>query len=171
MMKHFLKSKEGGVALEFAIVSPIFFALLFAIVEYSVFYYIQTTVGRLNLETSRLIRTGIAQNKTMSSSDFVDRYCDILGVFPDCAMRFSLDVAAFDSFADLAASTDRNRCEKTGDAGSDFDLGDEFQVVRVRVCYFYPILVPGLGVFLPRDSSGRAAIQKTRILRVEQITV
>jgi len=50
----YLHANDGGVAIEFAIIGPVFIALVTAVFEYAAFVYVERIVERENREISRL---------------------------------------------------------------------------------------------------------------------
>ncbi|RZA23118.1 MAG: pilus assembly protein, partial [Proteobacteria bacterium] len=58
--------QKGSAAIEFALIAPVFFALLMGIIEGGLVYVSQATLQNGVSEMSRLVRTGQAQSGGMS---------------------------------------------------------------------------------------------------------
>jgi len=71
----------------------------------------------------------------------------------------------------LAANSDPNFCRVNGNAGSNFNPGQPFEVVRVRVCYLYDPLLIGAAKIVEPDTNGNIPVDKTRIFRVEPFSL
>lgn len=58
------RDEKGAVAIEFAILAPVFFALIFAIIETSMGFFAQQVLESALQDSTRLIRTGQSQTGT-----------------------------------------------------------------------------------------------------------
>ncbi|MEL7486542.1 MAG: TadE/TadG family type IV pilus assembly protein [Pseudomonadota bacterium] len=56
------KDRNGAAAVEFALVAPVFFALMFAILEAGIFFFVDAAVTEANARAARLVRTGQARD-------------------------------------------------------------------------------------------------------------
>ena len=54
----FFRKNDGATIIEFAIVAPIFFLIMFGMIEFGLFMYHRTTVERIAVEISRLVSIG-----------------------------------------------------------------------------------------------------------------
>jgi TadE-like protein len=63
-------ARKAGVALEFAIVSPLFLGLIIAIIQVSLNYFVQSMVDRLSNSTALYLRSGVPQIAGMNGSTF-----------------------------------------------------------------------------------------------------
>jgi Flp pilus assembly protein TadG len=77
--------EDGSVAVEFAIIAPVFFFLMFVIAETALVFVAEQVMDNAVFETARLIRTGQAQNADMSSDDFKNEVCARVEIFVDCS--------------------------------------------------------------------------------------
>lgn len=152
-MRSFIKrrrkrNESGSAAVEFALIAPIFFTLLFASMETGLSYF-----GNMILETGvqdvgRLIRTGQAQNANMSQSQFRDQLCDRVRLLLSCDPgKLIIDVRSFASFggAGYLDATEEDG-SLSGDLGA-YDLGSSSlgtgnSIVLVRAFYTWPLFVP-----------------------------
>lgn len=94
--REFLKKNDGVTAIEFAIVAPVFFLLLFFTVEYCVYFFKRSMVHHVLYETARTIQTGEIQLSDTPWTDFVDTYCTESMAIVDCSL-ISFDVRAYAS--------------------------------------------------------------------------
>jgi len=68
----FRRDRKGSAAVEFALVAPIFFALLFAILETGFVFFAGQTLETVTQDVSRLVMTGQAQNIGYTEVQFKD---------------------------------------------------------------------------------------------------
>lgn len=165
-----LKCRSGSSAVEFALVAPLFLALVFSILEAGYFFFVESAVEAANAKAARLIRTGQAQENSISREAFFSEICDVVKLFGDCNERLTVDVARFSSFAALAADTKDPVCR---DADPDavnaipYQAGASRDIVRVRVCYMHKSFNPGLGLNLQKAKNGSVKMLSTSIFRNE----
>ncbi len=69
LVRHFLRRKDGAVAVEYAMVAAPFLALVFAILETSIVFFAGQTLETAAADSARLIMTGQAQKQGFSQAD------------------------------------------------------------------------------------------------------
>jgi len=155
----FLANRRGASAVEFALVAPIFIALMLSIIEAGFFYFVDSAATEATAKASRLIRTGQAQNG-IDPDAFFDEVCNVVKSFGDCNKRLTVDVTSFDNFSDLAADLTDIDCRDSANpsiAGSQFtasDYGAQRDIVRVRICFLHRPVNPALGLKLQKNADG-----------------
>ncbi len=173
-------SQRGSAAVEFALVAPLFFALVFSILEAGWFFFINSAVEQANATAARLIRTGQAQNATdgdgnpiYSRQAFFDEICNVVSTFGDCDEKLTVDISRFASFDALAADISNPVCRDKDDPsieGAQFDASDygaQNEIIRVRVCYLYKPVNPALGVKMKTNKHGFKELVALSIFRNE----
>ena len=174
-MRKLLGCRRGSSAIEFAIVSPVFLALMFSIFEVAWFYFVNATVDSATTDIARYIRTGSAQRDGYTGQDnrddfFTDVVCPRLALFGECEARVTAEVEKFDTFADLAADTKSFTCrDDQPDEINNliFEPGTDNAIVRVRLCLIYDTLNPAIGLSLAKNDAGQRRVTSSFILRVE----
>jgi Flp pilus assembly protein TadG len=144
------RNQDGAAAIEFAIVSPFFFLLMFVIAETAMVFIAEQVMDNALFETARLIRTGQAQQGTwpnpdpdadphaMTEAEFRDMACGSMSVFIDCAgSNFFLDIKSYESFAEMDTTTPLNDDSTFSDPGA-FEFGGPGDIVIVRAYYQWP---------------------------------
>ncbi len=58
----FARDRRGAAAVEFAILAPLFLALVFSILEAGYFFFVSSAVDQATARAARLIRTGAVQS-------------------------------------------------------------------------------------------------------------
>lgn len=61
VLRRFRRSRRGSAAVEFALVAPVFFALLFAIIETALVFFASQVLETVTQNSARMIMTGQAQ--------------------------------------------------------------------------------------------------------------
>ena len=74
-MRRFRRNRRGSAAVEFALVAPVFFALLFAIIETALVFFASQVLETVTQNSARMILTGQAQNAVYTQSQFHDYAC------------------------------------------------------------------------------------------------
>lgn len=164
--------ERGSAAVEFALVAPLFLALLFSILEAGWYFFVRSAVEQAGASASRLIRTGQAQDG-VTRDQFFDKVCRVVDVFGDCNDTLTIDVSRFASFQALAADLSDPVCRDKDDPtieGAQFDeddYGAQREIVRVRICFLYTPINPALGLNLAQSEDGRRKITSVSIFRNE----
>ena len=99
----FKKDKEGATAIEFALLALPFFALLFAILELAIIFFISSTLNFAVSEAGRQIRTGNYQNCGQDS--FKRLVCNNMLTVGDCQNRLRIDVVSGANFGSITLPT------------------------------------------------------------------
>ena len=81
----FRRNRRGSVAVEFALVAPVFFALLFAIIETAMVFFASQVIETMTANSARYIMTGQAQNNNYQASDFKTYVCNQIPAIFSCA--------------------------------------------------------------------------------------
>jgi Flp pilus assembly protein TadG len=153
VMRRGKRGQSGNAAIEFAMIAPIFFLMLFASLETGLAYFANMTLQNGVMETSRLIRTGQAQKANMSKAQFRTQLCNEINMLLSCdASKLYIDVRAFTSFGNPAfpAPIDANG-DMNGGLDS-FQLGQSSMngaqtIVLYRVFYKWQLFTPLFGEY------------------------
>ena len=153
------RNERGSAAVEFAIIAPVFFFLMFVIAETALVFIAEQVMDNAVFETARLIRTGQAQDPpAMSTADFKDEVCNRVSVFISIAnchgTSFYLEVKEFASYSAMVTNNPTIDSDgKFPDAGS-FQFGQSNSIIMVRAYYQWP--TPRfLGIFGPLSLSSQ----------------
>lgn len=138
-LARFGRARDGVTAVEFAMIAPIFFALLLGIFETAFTMLTGQLVETATIDASRLILTGQAQAQGMTKAAFKDAVCGLLPSFLDCSNGVFVDVQVLTAF-DATIST------PTKDGNLDpsafkFVPGGRDDIVMVRVYYKWTGLI------------------------------
>src|SRR3984957_11583012 len=71
VFRRFRRNRRGSAAVEFALIAPVFFALLFAIIETAIMFFASQILETVAQESARQIMTGQAQAAGYSANTFL----------------------------------------------------------------------------------------------------
>src|SRR5512138_2217853 len=77
MLRRFRRNRRGSAAIEFALVAPVFFALLFAIIETALMFFASQVLETIAQNSARMVLTGQAQTGAVTA-------CQVSGVSTAC---------------------------------------------------------------------------------------
>ena len=167
-------NKDGTAAIEFAIVAPIFMALMFSLFEIGWFFYTNSIVDASVADAARLIETGQLQKSTGTDEQkkqaMFNAVCNILHEFGDCTTRLTVEVQTFPDFATLAAANNPATCADAPQAERDaipFSPGTELSIVRVRICFIYTTINPAIGVNVSEPGTNKRRLISQSVFRSE----
>jgi Flp pilus assembly protein TadG len=152
ILRRFRRNRRGSAAVEFALVAPVFFAVLFAIIELALVFFASQILETVTQDTSRLIMTGQAQNASYTQASFKDAVCAKLTVMFDCVNGVSIDVQSYKAFSAVNIA-DPIDAGKNFVPPNNYLPGGPGDIVVVRLFYKWPLFVTGLG-FNPANIAG-----------------
>ena len=162
----FFTCKSGIAAVEFALVAPIFFALIFSLFETGWLMTRTALIDNAVAEVGRTIYTGAAvSDATISQASLKQQICDRTFVISDCLNNLTLEVTTITSLASIPQTGEV--CRDSNDAipkpAATYNPGLSSQISFVRVCISTKIFTPllGVGMALPKNSHGRFEIVST----------
>lgn len=151
-LRRFRRDRRASAAVQFAIVAPLFFGLLFAIIDVALIFFAGQTLETATQMSSRLILTGQAQNGSYTATQFKNDFCNQIFALLNCQAGVYLDVQSYTSFQTVAITM-----PITGGAfttsGFGYNPGGAGSIVVVRAYYQWPIFVPTFG-FNPSNLNG-----------------
>ena len=150
-------------AIEFAFVAIPFLLLLFAILEVGGLLVLDAALENAVIDTSRLIRTGQAQDGGLNRNGFRDAICDELTIFEDnCPDSLFVDVRVIPQF--------RNQAPPQPDEDGfpeQFDMGDAGDLILVRAWYRHQLVTPLMQRAVSRNGDNGAIVSITTAFRNE----
>jgi Flp pilus assembly protein TadG len=166
----FRRNESGAAAIEFAIIAPVFFFLMFVIAETALVFIAEQVMDNAVFETARLIRTGQAQDANMTDAEFKAEVCNRASIFINCnSAAFYLDVQSYPTFDSLTMSPPVDENDDFISVGS-FDFGQASDIVVVRVYYQWPTNQIFGSLSLKNLSNGKRLIGSFAAFRNEPFT-
>ncbi len=138
----FRHDRWGSAAVEFALVAPIFFALLFAILEAGIMFMAGQLLQTITQQSARMILTGQAQTASYTQAQFATYVCSQIPAVFSCG-NVSIDVESYSSFSTVPV----NNPISNGNFSTSlqYSPGGPGDIVVVRLYYQWPLFVTGLG--------------------------
>jgi Flp pilus assembly protein TadG len=165
-LRRFRYNRHGSAAVEFALVAPVFFALLFAIIETAIVFFAGQVLETVTQDSARMIMTGQAQTGGFSQGQFKTYVCGKITVLFDCAGGISIDVQSYSGFSGVSIS-DPIDAGKNFVAPNNYNPGGPGDIVVVRLFYQWPLFVTGLGYNISNLSGSKRLLSATAAFRNE----
>jgi len=166
ILRRFRRNRSGSAAIEFAVVAPIFFGLLFAIIEMAMIFFASQVLETVTQDSARMIMTGQAQNASLTQAQFKNLVCSKVVALFDCVNGISIDVQSYSGFAaiDIADPIDSG---KNFVPPNNYLPGGPGDIVVVRLFYKWPLLVTGLGFSVGNLSGNERLLTATAAFQNE----
>jgi len=157
-------ANKGSVAIEFAMIAPVFLLMLMATIESGVIFFAQSALQNAVNDTARLVKTGQSACFTkdagnncqgITADEFRQQICDsVISLLQVCTKDsegnsdLQFDVKAYSAgFGGVSNSSPLNGSNDLPNLTA-FDTGAPCDVVLVRAFYRWPVFTPGLGYLL-----------------------
>jgi len=181
--RNLLRDEGGVTAIEFGLLALPFFSILAAILETSIVFLAGQVLDSAVQDVSRLVRTGQAQQASMTPARFKELVCDRLyGLFPNCTDLY-VDMRVVGTFDEVDMTPPVNwTCDprKVGETEAQaaercaawtrpesYVPGTGTSIVAVQVYYKWPVIVPFGGLGLRNLPDGRRLIGAATVFRNE----
>jgi Flp pilus assembly protein TadG len=165
-LRRFRRNRRGSAAVEFALVAPVFFALLFAIIETAIVFFAGQVLETVTQDSARFIMTGQAQTGGYSQSQFKTYVCGKISVLFDCVNGIYVDVQNYPGFSNVSIS-DPIDGGKNFVAPNNYNPGGPGDIVVVRLFYQWPLIVTGLGYNISNLTGSKRLLTATAAFRNE----
>jgi len=166
ILRRFRRNKKGSAAVEFALVAPMFIAVLFAIIEMALVFFASQILETVTQDTSRLIMTGQAQNAAFTQAQFKNAVCAKLVTMFDCVNGVSIDVQSYTQFSTVDIS-DPIDAGKNFVPPNNYLPGGPGDIVVVRMFYKWPLFVTGLGFNIANVGTNQKLLTATAAFQNE----
>lgn len=147
LLRRFRRNRSASAAVEFALVAPVFFALLFAIIEVALMFFASQVLETMTQQSARTILTGQAQHHSppYTNATFITNViCQQIPAIFNCA-SISVDVKSYSTFSSV---TFPNQIDINGNFISNnlnYLPGNPGDIVVVRVFYPWQLFVTRFG--------------------------
>jgi len=166
MLRRFRRNRRGSAAVEFALVAPIFFGLLFAILELAMVFFASQVLETVTQDSARVIMTGQAQNASFTQAQFKNLVCSKIVAMFDCVNGISIDVQSYSAFASINIA-DPIDASKNFVPPNNYLPGGPGDVGVVRLFYQWPVFVTGFGFNLANVGTNRRLLTATAAFQNE----
>jgi Flp pilus assembly protein TadG len=103
--KGFWRDDRAVTAIEFAFIGPLFFYMLFIVLETGAVLFTEYVLQTSVQEAARLVRTGQAQEQKMTAGTFKSKICALANKTINCSEKVTVYLNAETDFPTLAANT------------------------------------------------------------------
>ena len=165
VLRRFRRNRRGSAAVEFALVAPVFFALLFAIIETAIMFFASQVLETITQNSARMILTGQAQTASFTQAQFKTYVCSQIPALFTCANVY-VDVESYPSFTNVNISSQID-ASKNFINNMQYSPGGPGDIVVVRLFYQWPLFVTGLGYNISNLSGNKRLLVSTAAFRNE----
>jgi Flp pilus assembly protein TadG len=165
-LRRFRRNRRGSAVVEFALVAPLFFGLLFAIIEVALMFFASQVLETATQDAARTILTGQAQTGAYTQQTFKDDLvCPKVVALFDCKNGIYVDVQSYSQFATV------NIVDPIT-AGSfvppnNYSPGGPGDIVVVRLFYQWPIFVTKFGFNIANLTGSKRLLTATAAFKNE----
>jgi Flp pilus assembly protein TadG len=165
-LRRFRRNRRGATAVEFALVAPLFFALLFAIIETAMVFLASQVLETVTQDSARLILTGQAQSASYTAAQFKSAVCAQTSVMFDCINGIYVDVESYPSFTNVTINSQIDGA-KNFINNMQYCPGNAGDIVVVRLFYQWPLIVTGMGYNIANLTGSKRLLTATAAFRNE----
>ena len=170
IFRRFRRNRRGSAIIEFALVAPVFIALLFAILETAIMFFANQILETVAQESARQIMTGQAETTGYSAATFLTSVvCAQIPAVLTCS-NVGVDVESDPSqFSNLSVNY-----PVTGGSFDptklNFNMGGSCSNVTVTLYYQWQLFVTGLGYNMSNLNGNKRLLSATAAFRNEPYT-
>jgi Flp pilus assembly protein TadG len=161
----FRRNRRGSAAVEFALVAPVFFALLFAIIETGLMFFASQVLETITQDSARMILTGQAQTASYTQAQFQSYVCSQIPALFSCANVY-VDVESYPSFTNVTINSQIDASNNFIN-NMQYNPGGPGDIVVVRLFYQWPLFVTGLGYNISNLAGSKRLLTATAAFRNE----
>jgi Flp pilus assembly protein TadG len=166
LLRRFRRNRRGSAAVQFALVAPLFFGLLFAIIEVALMFFAGQVLETITQNSARMILTGQAQNGSYTQSQFANYVCtQVPASFFDCSSIY-IDVESWTSASSVNIANQIDS-SKNFINNMQYNPGSPGSLVVVRLFYQWPTFVTGFGFNLANLANNKVLLQATAVFKNE----
>ena len=168
LLRRFRRHRRASAAIEFALLAPVFIALLFAIMEVALMFFATQVLETVTQESARYVLTGQAQAGGLTQAQFDTYVCSqIPGLFT-CA-NLKVNVQSYPSFSSIPTGS---VFDASGNfiGATNYCPGNAGDIVFVQLSYQWPLFVTGLGFNMANPGTSARWLSATAAFRNEPFT-
>jgi len=166
VLRRFGRSRRGSAAVEFALVAPVFFALLFAILETALMFFASQVLETITQDSARMIVTGQAQSSSFTQTQFKTYVCGRIAALFNCNSLY-VDVESYSSFSSITLNSQIDVNGNFVNNNMQYSPGGPGDIVVVRLFYPWQLFVTGLGYNISNLSGNQRLLVATAAFQNE----
>jgi Flp pilus assembly protein TadG len=168
-LRRFRRNRRGSSAVEFALIAPIFLALLFAIIETAIVFFAGQVLETVTQDSARMVQTGQAQAANYDAANFKKLVVctrPLANLLFDCMNGVYVDVQSYSAFSSVTI-TDPIDASKNFTNAMKYCPGNDGDIVVVRLFYQWPLFVTGLGYNISNLAGSKRLLTATAAFKNE----
>ena len=166
VLRRFGRSRRGSAAVEFALVAPVFFALLFAILETALMFFASQVLETITQDSARMIVSGQAQSSSFTQTQFKTYVCGRIPALFNCNSLY-VDVESYSSFSSITLNSQIDVNGNFVNNNMQYSPGGAGDIVVVRLFYPWQLFVTGLGYNISNLSGNQRLLVATAAFQNE----
>jgi Flp pilus assembly protein TadG len=166
ILSRFRRNRSASAAVEFALVAPVFFALLFAIIETAIMFFAGQLLESVTQSSARMILTGQAQNASYTQAQFQTYVCSQIPAILNCNNVY-VDVVNYSSFSSVISSGCQIDASGNFINNMQYNPGGPSDIVVVSLCYPWQLYVTGLGYNISNMTGNKRLLMAAAAFRNE----
>lgn len=164
LLGKFRSDARGVTAIEFAMLSPAFFLLLFGIIETSIIFIGDMTLEKSTMTMARHVRVGTVSKENMTSEEFRRQLCQGI-VIPMKCSELGIDLRSYSTFAEIQTISGHEPVQAGTTRFEEIRPG---AIMALRVSYDWPIFVEIVRKYLATNGDEDAhTLRANNVFRVE----
>jgi Flp pilus assembly protein TadG len=171
VFRRFRRNRRGSAAVEFALVAPLFFGMLFAIIETALVFFAGQVLEQGMADIGRLMLTHEAQDTAMTEAAFKTKLCDRIKVMFNCQggslANLTVDVRTFPPGTVITITDPIVSGSLTGPFTYSLPPSGSPNTVVVRAFYEWPLYVTRFGYNISNLSGSKRLLAATAAFHVE----
>ena len=170
VFRRFRRNRQGSAAVEFALIAPLFFGMLFAIIETAIVFFAGQVLEQGTAESSRLMLTHQAQDSGMTETAFKTDLCNRIKVMFNCygnLANITVDVKVFAPGTAITITDPIVSGSLTGPFSYSLPPSGSPNTVVVRAFYQWPLYVTRFGYNISNLSGSQRLLAATAAFHVE----
>ena len=170
VFRRFRRNRQGSAAVEFALVAPLFFGMLFAIIETAIVFFAGQLLEQGTAESARLMLTHQAQDSGMNETAFKTDLCNRIKVMFNCfgnLGNITVDVKVFPPGTAITITDPIVTGNLTGPFAYSLPPSGSPNTVVVRAFYQWPLYVTRFGYNISNLNGSQRLLAATAAFHVE----
>jgi Flp pilus assembly protein TadG len=168
-LRRFRRNRRGSAAVEFALVAPVFLALLFAIIETAIVFFANQVLETITQDSARIVQTGQAQAAKYNKEDFKKEIVctrPLANLLFNCMSGVYVDVQSYSAFNSVVITDPIDAARNFTDS-MKYCPGNDGEIVVVRMFYQWPLFVTGLGYNIANLAGSKRLLSATAAFKNE----
>ena len=166
----FRRNRQGSAAVEFALIAPLFFVTLFAILETGIVFFAGALLEQGTQDSARTMLTHQAQDSGWDENAFKTDLCNRIKVLFNCngnLGNITVDVKVFAPGTSITITDPIVSGSLSGTFAYSLPPSGSPNTVVIRAFYQWPLIVTQLGYNISNLNGGKRLLAATAAFHVE----